>query len=256
MTKARDIASAAPAPSTVSATEIGYLDGVSSAIQTQLDGKQAANANVSTTELGYLDGVTSAIQTQLDAKVAKSLVDAKGDLLVGSANDTVSRLAVASTAGYVLTVDSAEATGVKWAAATGSSGPSFSASMGSTQTLTAATLTKLNFNTEQWDTDSCYDTTTYRFTPNKAGKYEVKAHVLMYDGPEYRLLIYKNGAEDCLLDIVDYTINDKNPVLKGSKMIDMNGSTDYLEIYGFMRANLTRRVETGASWFQATWIRS
>lgn len=43
MTKARDIASAAPAPSTVSATEIGYLDGVSSAIQTQLDAKAASS---------------------------------------------------------------------------------------------------------------------------------------------------------------------------------------------------------------------
>ena len=39
MSKARDIASAAPAPSTVDATELGYLDGVTSAIQTQLDGK-------------------------------------------------------------------------------------------------------------------------------------------------------------------------------------------------------------------------
>ena len=39
MTKARDIASAAPAPSTVSATELGYLDGVTSAIQTQVDTK-------------------------------------------------------------------------------------------------------------------------------------------------------------------------------------------------------------------------
>lgn len=68
MTKARDIASAAPAPSTVSATELGYLDGVTSSVQTQLDGKQAANAAVSTTELGYLDGVTSAIQTQIDGK--------------------------------------------------------------------------------------------------------------------------------------------------------------------------------------------
>lgn len=72
--------------------------------------------DVSATELSYVNGVTSAIQTQLDAKVAKSLVDAKGDLLVGSANDTVSRLAVASTAGYLLTVDSAETTGLKWAA--------------------------------------------------------------------------------------------------------------------------------------------
>lgn len=40
MTKARDIASAAPAPSTVSATEIGYLDGVTSAVQTQIDSKE------------------------------------------------------------------------------------------------------------------------------------------------------------------------------------------------------------------------
>jgi hypothetical protein len=52
----------------VSDTEIGYLDGVTSAIQTQLNGKQATVANVSDVEIGYLDGVTSAIQTQLDAK--------------------------------------------------------------------------------------------------------------------------------------------------------------------------------------------
>jgi len=68
MTKARDLANAGTALTSVSATELGYLDGVTSAVQTQIDGKQAANANVSTTELGYLDGVTSAIQTQLDAK--------------------------------------------------------------------------------------------------------------------------------------------------------------------------------------------
>jgi len=43
MTKARDIASAAPAPSTVSATELGYVDGVTSAIQTQLDAKAASS---------------------------------------------------------------------------------------------------------------------------------------------------------------------------------------------------------------------
>jgi len=87
MTKARDIASAAPAPSTVSATE-----------------------------LGYLDGVTSAIQTQVDGKVAASIIAAKGDLIVGTANDTPGILTVASTAGYTLVADSAEATGLKWAA--------------------------------------------------------------------------------------------------------------------------------------------
>jgi len=84
------------AVSDVTDTELGYLDGVTSAVQTQIDSKQAtitggastiASSNltasralqsngsgkvevsdVTTTELGYLDGVTSAIQTQLDAK--------------------------------------------------------------------------------------------------------------------------------------------------------------------------------------------
>jgi hypothetical protein len=49
MTKARDIASAAPAPSTVSATELGYLDGVTSAIQTQVDTKAPSTAATLTT---------------------------------------------------------------------------------------------------------------------------------------------------------------------------------------------------------------
>ena len=70
MTRARDLANASAGLSAISGAELGYLDGVTSAIQTQLDSKQAANANVSTTELGYLDGVTSAIQTQLNAKQA------------------------------------------------------------------------------------------------------------------------------------------------------------------------------------------
>jgi len=85
--------------SAVTSTELGYLDGVTSAIQTQIDGKQAtitgaattiddadltasralvsdgsgkvAVSDVTSTELGYLDGVTSAIQTQVDAKTPK-----------------------------------------------------------------------------------------------------------------------------------------------------------------------------------------
>ena len=84
------------AVSAVTSTELGYLDGVSSAIQTQINGKQAtitgaattiddanltanravvsnasgkvAVSDVTDTELGYLDGVTSAVQTQINAK--------------------------------------------------------------------------------------------------------------------------------------------------------------------------------------------
>ena len=88
------------AVSAVTSTELGYLDGVTSAIQTQIDSKQAtitgaattiddadltasralvssgsgkvAVSAVTSTELGYLDGVSSAIQTQLDAKSTTS----------------------------------------------------------------------------------------------------------------------------------------------------------------------------------------
>lgn len=45
-------------------------------------------------------------------------IDAKGDLIVGTGADTFSRLAV-GTNGYTLVADSAEATGLKWAAASG-----------------------------------------------------------------------------------------------------------------------------------------
>ena len=86
MTKARDIASAAPAPSTVSATELGYLDGVSSAIQTQVDGK-----------------------------TAKSTLSTTGDIYYASSANTPARLGIGST-GNVLTV----AGGVpSWAAPAG-----------------------------------------------------------------------------------------------------------------------------------------
>ena len=49
--------------------------------------------------------------------VSKGIIDAKGDLLVGSANDTVDNLAVGSN-NFVLVADSAQTLGIKWAALT------------------------------------------------------------------------------------------------------------------------------------------
>jgi len=52
--------------------ELGYLAGVTSSIQTQLNSKQATIEGLDNTELGYLNGVTSPIQTQLNAKATSA----------------------------------------------------------------------------------------------------------------------------------------------------------------------------------------
>ena len=105
MTKARDLANASTALSAVSATELGYVDGVTSAIQTQLNAKQAVVSGVDDTEIGYLNGVTSAVQTQLDAKIAKTLTSTTGDIIYASGANTPARLGIGSSA-QVLTVAS------------------------------------------------------------------------------------------------------------------------------------------------------
>jgi len=100
------------------AAALGDDASYASTITTALGNKQDKVTDVSDTEIGYLNGVTSAIQTQLDAKIAKSLVDAAGDLLIGTADNTVGRLAIGTT-GYLLT---SNGTTAEWAAAP-ASGP-------------------------------------------------------------------------------------------------------------------------------------
>jgi hypothetical protein len=56
----------------------------------------------------------NAIDTTMGTMVAKTVVDAKGDLIAATAADTVARLAV-GTNNQVLTADSSTATGLKWA---------------------------------------------------------------------------------------------------------------------------------------------
>jgi hypothetical protein len=59
------------------------------------------------------------LSSTVSAGIPATLLDAKGDLIVASAADTAARLPVGGTNGHVLTVDSAETLGVKWAAAAG-----------------------------------------------------------------------------------------------------------------------------------------
>lgn len=68
--------------------------------------------------------------------IQNSIVDAKGDLIAATANDTPARLAV-GTNGQVLTADSTAATGIKWATPASGGG----LTLLSTTTITSATTT-------------------------------------------------------------------------------------------------------------------
>jgi hypothetical protein len=116
--------------------------------------------------------------------------------------------------------------------------PAFEAYLSSTSgTVSNNVVTKVQFNTEIYDTDSNYDNSTnYRFTPTVAGKYFVYAQILMNQGGgslNYsRIFIYKNGSEYSSRRMEQTTNPADRQGLNISTVIDMNGTTDYLEIFG------------------------
>ena len=85
--------------------------------------------------------VDTQMKTNADAAIAKSIVDAKGDLIAATAADTVSRLAV-GTDGLVLKADSTTSTGLAWGTAGGALTLSTIAS-GSINSGTALTINSL-----------------------------------------------------------------------------------------------------------------
>tara|TARA_Y100001938_G_scaffold149607_1_gene236999 strand:- start:302 stop:937 length:636 start_codon:yes stop_codon:yes gene_type:complete len=115
--------------------------------------------------------------------------------------------------------------------------PAFHANFGgsSPTSISHDTSTKMAFDNEDFDTDSCYDpSSNYRFTPNVAGKYFFYAQISSnstsdYDNKYWNCEIKKNGT-------TIITHNNQNSYYTSTRsatVTEMNGSSDYVECFGY-----------------------
>ena len=138
--------------------------------------------------------------------------------------------------------------------------PAFSAYLGSDQTITDNTFTKIEFNTEVFDSDGTYDNSSnYRFTPGVAGKSMISTMVRAQGGSDNTLrknetAIYKNGSllASSIMNTLD---SEEHQTASGLvNIIDSHDDNDYYEV--FCKADVasgTVHAEADAkgTWFSA-----
>lgn len=117
-------------------------------------------------------------------------------------------------------------------------GPAFRAFRATDQSVTSSTWTKAQLTSEDFDTANCFDSTTnYRFTPNVAGYYFISGHLLIGGSSPLAMYvaIYKNGSIAAQggagLNVSALTVL---PLIADT--FYLNGSTDYIELYGYATA--------------------
>ena len=158
-------------------------------------------------------------------------------------SDTSGEIQLQSAGTTIATVDS---TGLTMASSKllASTGPAFSAYPSAVQTLSTGTWTTIAFNTEVFDTNSNYDTSTYAFTPTVAGYYNFNA-VVRSTGATTRFYtqFLKNGTTSYYGNDFNFSANSLNSNF--SVLLYMNWSTDSVVVQAFMQGG--GGLTTGAS---------
>jgi hypothetical protein len=140
-------------------------------------------------------------------------------------------------------------------------GPAFSAYRNGNQTgISSGANTKIQINTEYFDTNNNFDSTTnYRFTPALAGYYQVNGTVAGVGTNLSYLIarIFKNGVNLINGNYDNGNADDKSSVV--STIVYLNGSTDYIELYvlGIVGSGTITAVATESSQttFSASMVR-
>jgi hypothetical protein len=176
-----------------------------------------------------------------------SVITATNSSGLTTSADNSGVLQLASGTGNLVTIPSVTGT-----AMVSGNQPAFSAYLGSNQSATNV-WQKVQINTEEYDTASCFDTTNYRFTPNVAGYYQINASQIQSSSTNRMLLgLYKNGT--IFKYGTDYTTGSTIGVL--STTVYANGSTDFFEFWIFSGGSVTLNGGNPNSFFQACLVRA
>jgi hypothetical protein len=132
-------------------------------------------------------------------------------------------------------------------------GPAFSYYQSVAQTLTSSVSTKITFTTSEFDTTGGMYASS-RFTPTIAGYYQVNASLSMATSVTgVQLILYKNGSVyKYIFNIISTTVVNSGV---GSALVYLNGSTDYIEIYGVFASGQNTLALAGNTFFQASMVR-
>ena len=163
-----------------------------------------------------------------------TIQDQSGNNIINESADTIT----IGASGDTITVPTGASLTVPNGGLSGQNYPAFRAYVNGTTTISDNVFTKIQFNTEVYDTDNTYDpTTNYRFTPNVAGKYFVYSSLVVESDTTRRIeyvwyTIYKNGNEIYRVNPV-YSADNISWSTTGviANTVEMNGTTDYLEMY-------------------------
>ena len=174
-----------------------------------------------------------------------------GDFTIAAPNSNTNRtLTLPDEAGTVLTTATA---GLPI------NGPAFSAYANAVVSMPNSTYTKMLYQVERFDTNGAYDNSTSRFQPAVAGYYQVTAGFGVAHAALYYVMTFMFLNGSAFISSGTFT-GQTNGYGRSSmsSLLYMNGTTDYLEIYGLQGSGGTRN-STGpstADYFQGAMVRS
>jgi hypothetical protein len=160
---------------------------------------------------------------------ADTIQDAAGNNIINESGDTIT----IGASGDTISIPSG-ATIANSGTATGfgeNNAPYFFAKINTSQSIANTTETVLQFNNEILDSGSAYDTSTYKFTPQTAGKYVIFCQWSVNTSTDCYAFtaIAKNGTNFARFNGRNFDTDSY--FVQG--IVDLNGSSDYITASGY-----------------------